>query len=419
MPDFAHLHVHSEFSLLDGLSHIPDLIAQAKRQGMSGLALTDHGSMHGVIEFYKQAKAAEVTPVIGCEVYVAARSMTQRQPKLDSHSYHLTLLARNLDGYQNLVKLVTKANLEGFYYKPRIDLELLEQHTSGLIALSGCLNGQVARQYVQGNESEARRIAGWFKENFEQDSYYLELQDHGIAEQQQLNRFLIQLSKDMRLPLVCTNDVHYTCDTDFDTHDMLLCIQTGTTIDDPKRMRMSVNNFYLKSPDEMAALFSEVPHALSNSRTIVESCDVPLEFGRVNLPHFELPEGHTAESYLRKICEDRMPLRYPVMTTEVRRRLDYELDILGRTGFALYILVVWDMVNWGREHGIMGEPRGSAAGSIIAYLSGLSSVDPLEYDLMFERFLTPARAGVRANIDFPEYSYEQFQRERQEAGSVR
>lgn len=413
MADFVHLHVHSEFSLLDGLSHISDMVKLTAKHGMPALALTDHGTMHGVIDFYKQAKEAGIRPVIGCEVYVAARGMTQREPRLDAHSFHLTLLARDFTGYRNLVALTTRAHLDGFYYKPRIDLPLLERHTAGLIALSGCLNGQLPSYILQEQEADARRLAVWFKEHFDPDCYYLELQDHGIPEQQRLNRTLVRLGRDLNLPVVCTNDAHYTRSEDDEVHDLLVCIQTGTTIDDPKRMRMASNNFFIKSPDEMRALFGELPHALTNSLAIAESCDVRFEFGKVSLPHFALPEGHTAESYLRAICEERLPLRYAVVTEDVLRRLEYELDVIGRTGFALYILVVWDMVNWGREHGIMGEPRGSAAGSIVAYLSGLSSVDPLEYDLMFERFLTPARAGVRAEIDFPEYPFERFLRERE------
>lgn len=411
MADFAHLHVHSEFSLLDGLSHVETLVSEAKRLGMPALALTDHGNMHGIVELYRTAMAAGIKPVLGCEVYVAARAMAQREPRLDSQSYHLTLLARTFEGYQNLVALVTKANLEGFYYKPRIDLALLERHCAGLIALSGCLASQVARSVGQGNEDEARRIVRWFKDRFDPGCYYLELQDHTIDEQRQLNRFLVETARAMDLPLVCTNDVHYTRATDHDVHDLLLCIQTGTTLNDPKRMRMAQNEFYLKSPEQMAETFGEVPHALTNSLAIAEQCDVSFEFGRVRLPQFDLPDGHTAESYLRQICEERLPLRYPVVTEAIRRRLDYELDVIARTGFALYILVVWDMVNWGRERGIMGEPRGSVAGSIVAYVSGLSSVDPMDYDLMFERFFTPARAGVRAAIDFPEYPFEQYERE--------
>ncbi len=413
MPDFAHLHVHSEYSLLDGLASIDDLVSQAKSQGMRALALTDHGTMHGVVEFYKQAKAAGIAPVIGCEVYVAARGMEQRQPKLDAHSYHLTLRARTFTGYRNLVSLVTQAHLDGYYYKPRIDLHLLERRTDGIVALSGCLNGQVARHFLEGNEAEAKRIAIWFKERFGRDGYYLELQDHQIEEQVRLNRFLLDLCEEVDLPVVCTNDVHYAKTTDYDVHETLLCIQTGTTLQDPKRMRMSTNNFYLKSPDEMAALFGELPDALSNSIEIAESCDVQFAFGRVNLPQFTLPPGHSADSYLRAICEERVTQRYAVESAEVRRRLEYELDVIERTQIAPYILVVWDMVNWGREHGIAGEPRGSAAGSIVAYISGLSSVDPLENDLMFERFLTPARAGVRAEIDFPEYPFAQFLAEQQ------
>ena len=403
MPDFTHLHVHSEYSLLDGLARIEDLVAQAKAHGMGALALTDHGNMHGAIQFYQAANKAGIKPILGCEVYCAQRKMTDRQPKVDSSPYHLTLLAQNHTGYRNLIKLVSKANLEGFYYKPRVDRDLLATYADGLIALSGCLGAQVPQLLLNGREQEAVATVGWFRDVFGPDRYYLELQDHQIPEQHGINRFLIDLARREGLPLVCTNDVHYVRGEDAEAQDILLCVQTGTTVDDPKRMRMATQEFYLKSPEAMAALFAEAPEALANTRRIAESCDLRLEFGRTALPEFAVPEGHTSETYLRELTWQQLPAKYPGAENRLRERVQYELDVICQLGFAQYILIVADFTFWARQRGIMAEPRGSVGGSIVAYLIGICSVDPIRYDLPFERFLNPDRREMPdIDLDFPD-----------------
>ncbi|MGI8914049.1 MAG: DNA polymerase III subunit alpha [Chloroflexota bacterium] len=403
MPDFTHLHVHSEYSLLDGLARIADLVAQAKAQGMGALALTDHGVMHGALDFYKAAQTAGIKPIVGCEVYCAQRKMTDRQPKLDSSPYHLTLLARDAVGYRNLIKLVSKASLDGFYYKPRVDLDLLAEYHEGIVALSGCLGAQVPQLLLQGLEEEARRTIGWFRETFGPEGYYLELQDHQIPEQQAINRFLVDYGRREGLPLVCTNDVHYVQADDAYAQDILLCVQTATTVDDIKRMRMSTQEFYLKSSAAMAALFAEVPEALLNTCRIADNCDLKLEFGRTALPEFALPEGHTAESYFREITMQRLPERYSQIDDRLRRRVQYEIDVICQLGFAQYILIVADFTFWARQRGIMAEPRGSVGGSVVAYVIGISDVDPIRYDLPFERFLSPDRHEMPdIDLDFPD-----------------
>jgi DNA polymerase-3 subunit alpha len=401
--DFTHLHVHSEYSLLDGLARIPDLVANAKAHGMGAIALTDHGVMHGALDFYKTAQTAGIKPIVGCEVYCAQRKMTDRQPKLDSSPYHLTLLARDAVGYRNLIKLVSKASLDGFYYKPRVDLDLLAAHHEGIVALSGCLGAQVPQLLLQGREEEARKTIGWFRDTFGPEGYYLELQDHQIPEQQAINRFLVDYGRRESLPLVCTNDVHYVQADDAYAQDILLCVQTATTVDDAKRMRMSTQEFYLKSPAAMAALFAEVPDALLNTCRIADNCDLKLEFGRTALPEFALPAGHTAESYFREITMQRLPERYSQIDDKLRQRVQYEVDVICQLGFAQYILIVADFTFWARQHGIMAEPRGSVGGSVVAYIIGISDVDPIRYDLPFERFLSPERHEMPdIDLDFPD-----------------
>lgn len=403
MPDFTHLHVHSEYSLLDGLSRIPDLIGHAKALGMGAVALTDHGVMHGALDFYKTAQVAGIKPIVGCEVYCAQRKMTDRQPKVDSSPYHLTLLARDATGYRNLIKLVSRASLEGFYYKPRVDHDLLAEYHEGIVALSGCLGAQVPQLFMQGQEEEARRTIGWFRDVFGPEGYYLELQDHQIPEQQALNRFLIAHARREGLPLVCTNDVHYVQQEDAEAQDILLCVQTSTTVDDPKRMRMSTQEFYLKSPQAMAALFAETPDALTNTCRIADNCDLQLEFGRTALPEYALPEGYTAESYFREVTWKRLPERYSQVDDKLRERVQYELDVICQLGFAQYILIVADFTFWARQRGIMAEPRGSVGGSVVAYIIGISDVDPIRYDLPFERFLSPERHEMPdIDLDFPD-----------------
>ncbi|MCL4544110.1 MAG: DNA polymerase III subunit alpha, partial [Chloroflexi bacterium] len=391
MSSFAHLHVHSEYSLLDGLARIPDLVAEAKAQGMPALALTDHGNMHGAIEFYKTAREGGVKPIIGCEVYCAQRTMHDRQPKLDSSPYHLTLLATDETGYRNLIKLVSKANLDGFYYKPRIDLNLLGQHSEGLVALSGCLGAQVPQLLLQGREEEAVQTIRWFHEVFGPERYFLELQDHQIQEQQKINRFLIDYGRCHGISLVCTNDVHYVRREDAEIQDILLCVQTGTRVTDEKRMRMATEEFYLKSPEAMRAIFAELPDALSNTLRIAEQCNLTLEFGRTALPEFTIPAGYSAETYFQECTWQRFPERYPVVTQELKERVQEELDVICQLGFAQYLLIVADFITWARNRGIMAEVRGSVGGSVIAYILGISDVDPILYNLPFERFLSSER----------------------------
>jgi DNA polymerase-3 subunit alpha len=391
MPDFVHLHVHSEYSLLDGLGSVEQIVKRVREYGMPAIALTDHGAMYGVIDFYSAAQEQGIRPIIGVEAYVAPHSRHDRRPKIDQNPYHLVLLAKDLTGYRNLMKLTTAAHLEGFYYRPRIDRELLEAHHEGLICLSACLSGEVPRLILQGDLAGARRVAAWYKEVFGPGNYYLELQHHDMPEQEVVNRELLAISRELAIPVVATNDVHYILPEDHETQEILLCIQTNTTLEDPDRLRMANNTFYLRSPEEMARLFPDLPEALRNTVEIAEKCDLKLEFGRVHLPAFAVPEGHTPESYLRALCEEGLRRRYPVVTEAVRQRLEYELDVIEKTGFAQYILIVWDIVSYARQKGILYGPRGSAAGSLVCYLLGISNVDPLANNLTFERFLNIER----------------------------
>lgn len=400
--DFVHLHVHTEYSLLDGASRIKNLPAYAKSLGMKSLAITDHGNMYGVIAFYKAAKEEGIKPIIGCEVYVAPKSRFDNFEVENVRYYHLILLAENNKGYQNLVKLVSLANTEGMYYKPRIDKEILRQYHEGLICLSGCIAGEVARMLIQDNPERAEKVVKEYIDIFGKDNYFLEIQNHHIPEEAKANAGLIKLAKKYGIKLVATNDCHYTKREDSDFHDVMLCIQTGSTLDEKNRMKFSSDDFYLKSGKEMQDLFSDVPEALSNTLEIAERCNVDFEFGHLHLPNFPLPEGMTDEQYLRKLCDDKIGNRYQEITTEIQERLNYELDIIHRMGYDSYFLIVWDFINFARSQNIaVGPGRGSAAGSIVAYILGITDIDPLKYSLLFERFLNPERVTMPdIDIDF-------------------
>ncbi len=392
--EFVHLHVHSEYSILDGLAGINTLIERTRELGMSALALTDHGALHGAVDFYTAAQEAGIQPIIGCEAYVATRRMDQREPKIDDKQHHLTLLAQDEIGYRNLLTLSSRAHLDGFYYKPRIDRDLLAQHHRGLICLSGCMSGEVARLLLNGQEEQARSVAAWYRDLLGPERYFIELQDQGLEGQDQLNRQLVTLARELELDVVATNDAHYVHSEEHRAHDILLCVQTGSTVNDEKRMRMGTPNFYLRSPAEMAALFGELPQALQNTVAIAERCRLKLEFDRVLLPQFDIPAGHSPDSYLRQLCEEGLVTRYETVTEAHRRRLDYELGVIAKTGYALYFLIVADFVSYARSRGILADPRGSVAGSIVIYCLGISNIDPLKYNIMFERFLHDERLGM-------------------------
>ncbi|NLS78786.1 MAG: DNA polymerase III subunit alpha [Chloroflexi bacterium] len=404
MAEFVHLHVHSEYSLLDGMSRLRGLCHRAHDAGSPAIALTDHGVMYGAIDFAHAAQDYGVNPIIGCELYVAPRSMTDKDPKLDTHPYHLVALAENQQGYQNLLKLVSRAHMEGFYYRPRVDHALLSQNTEGIIFLSACISGEVPRLIAQGSREKAREAAIWHRDTFGKDHFYLELQRHaGVPELDQVNAELIALSRELDLGLVATNDVHYIRKEDAAAQELLLAIQTGTTMDDPKRMTMSSPDYYLRSPDEMAELFASVPQSLTNTLAIAERCHVNLNRTQYHLPPFDVPAGYDAESYLRYLSEEGIKRRYSVITAEVTQRLYYELDLIHRLGFDTYFLIVWDLCRYAREHGILMSVRGSGAGSIVAYSLNITALDPLKHDLLFERFLNPGRVTMPdIDLDIPD-----------------
>jgi DNA polymerase III subunit alpha len=402
MTNFVHLHVHSEYSLLDGLSSCKELAQRAAELGMPAIALTDHGAMYGAVQFYKSCRAADVKPIIGMEAYVAPRSRQDRDHKLDRSPYHLVLLAQNNAGYHNLMRLATIAQLEGFYYKPRIDREVLAEYSEGLIVLSGCGSGEVARLLKDGRVDEAREVINWHREVFP-DRYYLEIQEHGIPELTEVNERLIPLAREMEVPLVATNDAHYTYVENADAHDVLLCIQTGKTVTEPNRMRMDGESYYIKSGDEMAALFPDVPEALENTLRIAEQCNVELEFGNYHLPNFKVPEGHDAHSYLRHLCEKGLRERYAEITPKIEERLDYELDIIHRMGFDTYFLIVWDLCRFSQQQDIWWNVRGSGASSIVAYSLYVTNLEPLHQNLIFERFLNEGRVTMPdIDLDYPD-----------------
>ncbi|HLZ28969.1 MAG TPA: DNA polymerase III subunit alpha [Chloroflexota bacterium] len=391
--DFVHLHVHSEFSLLDGLSPVRHVVDAVKRTGMRAVALTDHGNMYGAVDFYSHAKAAGIKPILGVETYVSPRGMSDKVGNQDRNYFHLVLLAKNLEGYHNLIKLVSRASLEGYYYKPRIDRALLAEHAAGLIALSACYSGEPSRAILDSDPNRAREAAGWYREVFGRD-YYLELQDHGNPDDQVVNAGLLELHQQLGIPLVVTNDTHYALQHQAPAQDILLCIQTNSNFEDPKRMRMQPEAFYLKSPAEMWQLFGHLPDALRNTVAIAEQCDVQLEFGRLSFPTLDhlVPAGQTPQEFLTRTCNEGLVRRYGAgLTAEHRQRLQYELEVVEKTGFAAYILFVWDFVAWARQRGIPCGPRGSAAGSIIVYCLGIADLDPVKYGIAFERFLNPER----------------------------
>jgi len=393
-PQFVHLHTHTEYSLLDGANRIGPLVQRVAELGMPALAITDHGVLSGAIAFYGACVQAGIKPIIGCEVYVAPRRRTDRDPRKDSSYCHLLLLAKNLAGYKNLIRLSTIASLEGFYYKPRVDHELLQQYSEGLIATTGCLSSEVCTALVNRDYQKALRIAGFYRDLFGKGNYFVELQDHGLTEQKAIREPLIQLARDLGVPLICTNDVHYLTADDARAHDVLLCIQTGRTVQDEDRLRYGSNEFYLKTPEQMAELFPDHPEALENTLRIAEMVDLRLEFGRVHLPNPELPDGHTAMSYLAHLARDGMQQRYHPVTPEVEQRLAYELEVIEKTGFAPYFLIVRDFAQFARDRGIFFGVRGSAAGSLVSYCIGITDIDPLHYGLTFERFLNPERVQM-------------------------
>ncbi len=406
MVQFVHLHNHSEYSLLDGAARIKELVAKSADLGMPAVAVTDHGNMFGVLKLYEECKKVSkereaqglpgIKPIIGCEFYVAPRSRFLKEGKEDKSTYHLVLLAENQQGYRNLCKLNAVAYLEGFYYKPRIDREILRQHSEGLICLSACLAGEVIQSLLENDMEAAYAIAQDYLEIFDRDHYFIELQDHGLDEQRLTNPQLIKLANDLNIGLVCTNDCHYINREDAEWHDMLLCVQTGRLRSDPLRMRFPNSEFYLKSPEEMQLLFGEYPEALANTVRIAERCQVNLDkHDQVDLPVVQVPEGYDLETYLRYLCEEGIKKRYPEVTPELRERLEYELDIIISMRFPGYFLIVWDLINFCHQNGIrVGPGRGSAAGSLVAYSLGITNIDPIRYNLIFERFLNPERVSM-------------------------
>lgn len=399
---FAHLHVHTEYSLLDGAARIKDVVARAAELGMDALAITDHGVMFGVIDFYRECRAAGIHPVIGCEVYTAARTHLDKNPERDKRQGHLILLAETQEGYQNLVRLVSIGCTEGFYYKPRIDKDLLRTYHHGIIALSGCLAGEVQRKLLYGDYEGARAEALELRDIFGADHFFLELQDQGLEEEKRIYSQMIRLHEETGIPLVATNDCHYVKQEDAAAHDVLLCIQTGSKVNDEQRMRFATDQFYLKSEKEMRALFPEVPEACDNTQRIAERCHVDFTFGELHLPEFHAPDGIENRIYLRQLCERGLAERYPGGGSELQQRLDRELGVIEQMGYVEYFLIVWDFINYARSQKIMvGPGRGSAAGSIVAYTLHITDIDPIRYHLIFERFLNPERVSMPdIDVDF-------------------
>ena len=400
---FTHLHVHTEYSLLDGSNKIKEYVKRVKELGMDSAAITDHGVMYGVIEFYKEATAAGINPIIGCEVYVAPRSRFDRElTGGEDRYYHLVLLAENDAGYANLVKIVSRGFTEGYYYRPRVDMEVLEEFHEGIIALSACLAGEVQRYIQKGLIDEAGKVAKRYEACFGKGNFFLELQDHGIPTQQTVNTALLRMSKELDIPLVATNDVHYTYAEDAQPHDILLCLQTGKKLADEDRMRYEGGQYYVKSEEEMKGLFPYAWEAVENTQRIADRCHVKIEFGKYKVPHYEVPEGYDSWTYLNKLCQDGMAERYPQDDGALQKRMEYELGIIKDMGFVDYFLIVWDYINYCRENGIaVGPGRGSAAGSIVSYCLRITNIDPIKYSLLFERFLNPERISMPdIDVDF-------------------
>ena len=401
--NFTHLHVHTEYSLLDGSNKINEYVARVKELGMNSAAITDHGVMFGCIDFYRAAKAAGIKPILGCEVYVAPGSRFDREiGQAEDRYYHLVLLAENNHGYENLMKIVSKAFVDGFYYKPRVDMDLLQEYHEGIIALSACLAGEVAKNITRGMYEEAKSAALRYEKIFGKGNFFLELQDHGIPQQQRVNQQLLRMSQETGIALVATNDVHYTYDTDAEAHDILLCVQTRKLLSDENRMRYEGGQYYVKSPEEMAELFPYIPEALENTQKIADRCEVEIEFGVTKLPKFDVPVPYTSWEYLNKLCYDGLKERYSGDLTELEKRLEYELGVIKTMGYVDYFLIVWDFIRFARDHDIMvGPGRGSAAGSLVSYTLGITKLDPIKYNLLFERFLNPERVSMPdIDVDF-------------------
>ncbi len=400
---FTHLHVHTEYSLLDGSNKIKEYVKRVKELGMTSAAITDHGVMYGCIDFYKEAKAQGIKPIMGCEVYVAPNSRFDKElTGGEDRYYHLVLLAENDLGYQNLMKIVSKGFTEGYYYKPRVDMEVLREYHEGIIALSACLAGEVQRYIIKGLYEEAKKQALKYLECFGEGNYFLELQDHGMADQATVNTALMKMSKELNIPLVATNDVHYTYEDDVEAHDLLLCIQTGKKVTDEDRMRYDGGQYYVKSEEEMRALFPYAQEAIDNTAKIAERCNVEIRFHETKLPHYEVPEGYTPVSYLHKLCEDGFSKHYPDDDGTLMARMKYELEVIEQMGYVDYFLIVWDFINYAKANDIMvGPGRGSAAGSIVSYCLHITNIDPINYQLLFERFLNPERISMPdIDIDF-------------------
>jgi len=406
-PRWVSLHQHTGYSLLDSSAKIPDLIKRTKELGMDSIAITDHGVMYGCVEFYQEAQEQGIKPIIGCEIYVVPKSMHIKVNDKENDIYHLVLLVKNEKGYENLMKIVSKASIEGFYYKPRVDHEVLREHSEGLIALSACLGGEIQAYILRDNIQKAEKTALLYKEIFK-DGFYLELQYHGMKEQLKVNKEIIEMSKRLDIPLVATNDVHYIKKEDYRSHDVLLCIQTAKTVDEEERMRYPSDEFYLKSPDEMYELFSHVPEALKNTVKIAEQCNFDYEFHKSKLPSFPLPEGTDHYEYLKDVCLKGLEERYETINEELTQRLEYELGVINQMGYVDYFLIVWDFIRFAVESGIpTGPGRGSAAGSLVAYTLGITKIDPIKYNLLFERFLNPERISM-PDID-SDFCYERRQ----------
>ena len=399
---FCHLHTHTEYSLLDGEASIKKLVARVKELGMDSCAITDHGSMYGVVDFYREAKSQGIHPVIGCEVYMAPRSRFDKVHDIDNKTSHLILLAENQRGYKNLIKLVSAGYIDGFYYKPRIDFEMLKEHSEGIIALSACIAGEVPKALLRGDYDEAKKIALKYAEVLGKDNYFLEIQDHGLSEQKRIIPDMLRLSEETGIGLVATNDIHYLKKEDAKYQDVLMCIQMEKKVDDPDRMKFETEEFYIKSPEEMASLFEYVPQAIENTEKIAKRCNVDFDFGTRHLPAYAVPDGKDAFEYLRELCQSGLEKRYSPVSDELQKRLDYELGVIKSMGFVDYFLIVWDFIHFAKNNGVMvGPGRGSAAGSIVAYSLGITTVDPIKYGLIFERFLNPERVSMPdIDIDF-------------------